>query len=173
MARSVSFVLTVLLLVVSGSFVAPTPAQQSSAQSELLTEVRRLREAIESLASSNARVQIVFGRLQIQEQRTAAALQRAEAARLALVKNASGIAQMTEVLKSQEAASSPPLKPYEVEAARIESAAIRRQLEFMEAERTRLTIDEGDASSALNQEQNRWSDLNRQLEELERLLAKK
>ena len=50
--------------------------QPSATPAELLTEVRLLRRAIEALAGTNARVQIVFGRLQLQEQRTAAAVKR-------------------------------------------------------------------------------------------------
>jgi len=42
----------------------------------------------------------------------------------------------------------------------------------MESERVRLAADEAEAATALNQEQGRWSDLNRQLEELERALTK-
>ena len=45
-----------------------TGAQDTSTQ--LLQEVRRLREAIETMVSTGARVQIVFGRLQLPVIRT-------------------------------------------------------------------------------------------------------
>jgi hypothetical protein len=48
----------------------------------------------------------------------------------------------------------------------------RRELARAEAERARLMNEEAEAAGALNLEQGRWSDLNRQLEELERQLAK-
>ena len=41
------------------------------------------------------------------------------------------------------------------------------------SERVRLAGDETEAATTLNQEQGRWSDLNRQLDELERALAKR
>jgi hypothetical protein len=53
-----------------------TPPAQESTSAQLLQEVRRLREAIETMVSTGARVQIVFGRLQLQEQRTAGAAAR-------------------------------------------------------------------------------------------------
>ena len=41
------------------------------------------------------------------------------------------------------------------------------------AQQHRLVANETEAAAILNQEQGRWSDLNRQLEELERLLVKR
>src|SRR5688500_10486073 len=64
-------------------------ARQGAAQdvnAQLLQEVRRLREAIETMVSTGARVQIVFGRLQLQEQRTAAAVRRLDQLRETLAR---------------------------------------------------------------------------------------
>ena len=66
-----------------GAFGIGVTAQQAAPlQTELLAEVRLLRQSIEALAGTNARVQIVFGRLQLQEQRTATATARLDQARL-------------------------------------------------------------------------------------------
>jgi hypothetical protein len=47
----------------------------------------------------------------------------------------------------------------------------RHDLARIEGERARLMGEEVEAAGHLNQEQGRWVDLNRQLEELERALA--
>jgi len=164
----------VVIAIVLGLAVARLPAQQStSTQTELLAEVRLLRRAIESLAGTNARVQIVFGRLTLQEQRTAAAAKHLEEVRLTLANVTREIGDLTDHAKDLESAlDDGRRKPDEIEQARQEATMIKRQLERLEIERARLAGDEADAASALNQEQGRWSDLNRQLEELERALTK-
>jgi len=175
MARSVAFLAIIVTLITSSALVARVPAQQqASTQTELLTEVRLLRQAIESLTGVNARVQIVFGRLQLQEQRTSSAAQRFDQAREASAKYAQEIAGMTDHLKELEATiNDNRRKPEEIEQARMESTMMSRQLERMDQERLRLVANETDAANTLNQEQGRWSDLNRQLEELERLLVRR
>jgi predicted nucleic acid-binding Zn-ribbon protein len=64
-------------------------------------------------------------------------------------------------------------KPEQLEALRQELAMARREQSRIETERARLMGEESEAAGILNQEQGRWSDLNRQLEELERALAPK
>jgi chromosome segregation ATPase len=175
MTRPVAVMAIALALVASGAFSARVPAQQqASMQAELLTEVRLLRQSIESLAGTNARVQIVFGRLTLQEQRTENAAKRLEGARAALARVTQEIAGMTEQAADVENTQNDSRrKPEEIEQARRESVMIKRALDRFEIERARLAGDEVDAASTLNQEQGRWSDLNRQLEELERALVKR
>jgi septation ring formation regulator EzrA len=174
MARFITFIAIVAAIAVSGAFVARVPAQQQAPmQTELLTEVRLLRQAIESLAGTNARVQIVFGRLTLQEQRVSNAAKRLDDARAALTKVTQQIAGMTEHGKDLENTQNDSRrKPEELEQARMEAAMTKRALERLENDRARLAGDEAEAASVLNQEQGRWSDLNRQLEELERALIK-
>ena len=175
MPRTVAFIAIVIVFITSGAFVARVPAQQqASTQTELLAEVRLLRQAIESLTGVSARVQIVFGRLQLQEQRTSSAVQRLDQAREAAAKFTREMAGMNDHLKDLEREiSEGRRKPEEIEQVKAESAMIARDLERMEQERLRLVTNENDAANVLNQEQGRWSDLNRQLEELERALAKR
>lgn len=167
------FALVAVLVLTSGALVARLPAeQQSPAQTELLAEVRLLRQAIESLAGTNARVQIVFGRLQLQEQRTATAARRLDDLRGALAAVSMRAAEAADRLKELEAAMADARhKPEEIEAMRQEMTRGRREAERIETERARLMGEEAEAAGALNLEQGRWSDLNRQLEELERLLT--
>ena len=173
MTRLLTCVALVFVITAIG-FVAPLPAQQAaSMQTELLAEVRLLRQAIQAMAGSNARVQIVFGRLTLQEQRTANAARRLDEARLALAKVDQQINDLTDQAgRVEDAVNDTRRKPEEIEQIRVEAAWTKRQLERVGIERQRLAAEEAEAAAALNQEQGRWSDLNRQLEELERVLAR-
>ena len=65
---SVTVVCAAALLATSHFTVRPV-AQQPDTTAALLVEVRGLRAALEQLASAGPRVQLMFGRLQLQEQR--------------------------------------------------------------------------------------------------------
>ena len=160
-----------LILAVFG--IGVSAQQAAPLETELLTEVRLLRQAIEGLAGTNARVQIVFGRLQLQEQRTAAATARLDQARSALDDLNLRATQINDQIKRLEAlAEDTRLKPEQLEQTRVELRMLTREGERLETERARLMTAESDAAGTLNQEQGRWSDLNRQLDELERQLSK-
>jgi hypothetical protein len=164
-------VVAALILAVLGIRVA-AQQQTTPLQTELLTEVRLLRQSIEALAGTNARVQIVFGRLQLQEQRTAAASRRLDDLRAALAEVTRRAGEMGDRVKEiEDWPSDAPTRAEQLEAMRQELAVTRRELIRIEAERTRLIGEEAEAAGILNQEQGRWSDLNRQLEELERALV--
>ena len=172
MARSLAFVVLVIAIIASGALVARMPAQQpASIQTELLTEVRLLRQSIEMLAGSNARVQIVFGRLQLQEQRTEAAAKRIETAKQALyVFYLRANPHFDRLKEIEEELADTRLKPEQLDELRRELPIVKRATERLEPERAQLMQDQADAEMILNQEQGRWADLNRQLEELERAL---
>jgi hypothetical protein len=174
MIRSAAAVTAILTLVLMAVFVTGAPAQQPvPLQTELLGEVRLLRQAIEGLAGNNARVQLAFGRLQLQEQRTTAAAKRLDDLRAGLRNVDRQAAETADRLKDFEAlGDNSARKPEEIEDMKDMLAMMRRESVRLEAERVRLTGEEAEAASVLNLEQGRWSDLNRQLEELERALAK-
>jgi chromosome segregation ATPase len=151
-----------------------TPGQAQSAGGEkdaLLQEVRLLRQAIETLVGTNARVQIVFGRLQLQEQRTATTAKRLEDVRGALSKVVMQIAQMTESLQRYEELDLSTLEPKRREQIPMEIRSLKSELQLLETERQRLATQEADAANQLALEQNTWNDLNRSLDELERSLT--
>ena len=175
MNRPAALVTAVVTILILGGFVARLPAQQSaSLQTELLAEVRLLRQSIELLAGANARVQIVFGRLQLQEQRTATAARRLDELRNAVSGISMRAAEMGDRIRElEETTNDSRLKPEQLEAMRAELAMARRELGRIEAERARVMAEEAEAAGALNLEQGRSSDLNRQLEDLERSLAPK
>jgi hypothetical protein len=154
------------------AWARPAFTQSAGQESALLTEVRLLRRAIEALASNGSRIQLVFGRLQLQEQRTTQAVRRLEDAKSALGKhmaimNAAGN-RVTEV----ESTLSEGRRPADQLKAMEEALShFKRELAQLEPERVRLVSEEADAAQSLAVEQARWSDLNRQVEDLERLLA--
>jgi chromosome segregation ATPase len=166
-----------ILLACAFSIVAMIPsramAQAESPQlTELLSEVRLLRQAVESMAGVSVRVQIVFGRLQLQEQRVSAAQQRVDGIRERLTGLTNNIAEFNAVIKQLEETdtASNPKKQEEVTNMLRESKA---QIARLENERASVMTEEADAAGRLAQEQGQASDLNRALEELERALLPK
>lgn len=170
MTRPVTFVAIVFAIAAIALSIRVPAQQATSTQTELLTEVRLLRQAIQALAGTNARVQIVFGRLTLQEQRTATAAKRLDEKREALRKITNEIAMLSAQAETLERMQG--RKPEEAQQAEKEGGMLTRMVQQMETERLRLVTEEAEAANELNQEQGRWSDLNRQLEELERALAK-
>lgn len=150
----------------------PASAQsESSERTALLQEVRLLRQAIETLVGTSARVQIVFGRLQLQEQRTATTARRLEDVRGALSKVVNQVTQATDNLQRYEAMDLNALEQNERQAVPLRIRALKADLQVLETERLRLATQESDAANQLPLEQNTWSDLNRSLDELERSLT--
>jgi chromosome segregation ATPase len=150
----------------------PPSAQDTSTQ--LLQEVRRLREAIETMVSTGARVQIVFGRLQLQEQRTSTAARRLEELRQSLARTTREAAELsTRAAELDERLRNFRGKPEAVENIEAEITQLKRVSTQMEAERARLQNEEAAAAAALAAEQSRWIELNQQLDELDRSLGRR
>jgi cell division septum initiation protein DivIVA len=173
MTRAVTLLIVGSVIAV-GAAVATASSDQTPAQDSpaLLNEVRLLRQAIEQLAGNGTRVQIAFGRLQLQEQRTATAARRLEDVRANLTRLTYQATETAERLKDVEGLGTTGNRTPEEEAdLREMQKMMTRELRRIEAERARLIAEEVDAASVLASEQGRWSDLNRQLEELERSLA--
>jgi chromosome segregation ATPase len=174
MIRSLAIGLFATALLMSGLAMATVRGEQSASQesSALLNEVRLLRHAIEMLAGTGARVQIVFGRLQLQEQRTTAAVRRLDDLRSAVVNATNRAADMADRIKDVEALINDGRRaPEEQPAIQQELQHAKREWTRLEAERARLAAEEADAAALVAQEQGRWSDLNRQLEDFERALT--
>lgn len=161
-------------LTLASVILQATPCQAQSAGGEkdaLLQEVRLLRQAIETLVGTNARVQIVFGRLQLQEQRAATTARRLDDLRGALAKVVGQIAQMTESLQRYEELDLAALEPRLREQIPGSIRSVKSELQLLETERARLATQEADAANQLALDQNTWNDLNRSLDELERSLT--
>ena len=150
-----------------------SPPTQDSTSAQLLQEVRRLREAIETMVATGARVQIVFGRLQLQEQRAATAARRLDELREQLSRVAKESSMMAAAMQDMEEKLSGTRSQEERGNFENEILQMKRMLVQAETERARLQNEESLAAGAQASEQGRWTELNQQLDELERALAKR
>ena len=146
---------------------------QQAENAELLSEIRTLRQTIETVVATGIRVQIVFGRLQIQEQRTVLATQRLDEARQRLTFVTDQIADAaTELKRATEAAEG----SRDAEQ-REQLVASRRYTESylarLEQERGQAAAAQAEAEHCLALEQGQWSDLSQRLEDLERSLTRR
>lgn len=152
------------------------PQQDPDILGALLVEVRGLRQAMEQIGTSGARVQLSLGRLQLQEQRVSATIRRLESVRDARAKaeqdHASSMAQFAnmEKLFKDNAKDAPPgeMNPF---LAMI--AGFKKSVAMSEAEIQRLQNEEAQLEAQIATEQARWADINRALEDLERTLSKR
>ena len=152
---------------------SPAHAQQDPTV-QLLQEVRLLRQAIESLVATGSRVQIVFGRLQLQEQRTATTARRLDDLREALARVSREASEISARLQDvEERLRDSRGNPEERAGLENELQQLKRVVTFTESERQRLQNEESLAAGALASEQARWGELNQQLEDLERALTKR
>lgn len=138
---------------------------------ELLVEVRALRIAMERSATVGARIQLLVARVQLQEQRIAELSRRAAAVRDELSKMDMGIAQFADQLIDMQAALDRGISDPK------QRVQMERELEHLKAEQARpnkrrqdLLNEESLLSQQLAADQGRWSDVNGQLDELERSL---
>jgi DNA repair exonuclease SbcCD ATPase subunit len=175
MVRRSTALYLVLIVCVATAWAAPAITQGPAVpESALLSEVRLLRQAIETLAGNGSRIQLVFGRLQLQEQRTTAAVRRLTEARSTLASHMVSLGAVANRLTELETSlSSTSHSAEETQAMQDALAHYKRESARLEAERVRLATEEADAAQSLSQEQARWSDINRQVEELERMLAQR
>jgi hypothetical protein len=162
-------------------FVASVAAQGARPQepdvlSALLTEVRGLRQAMEQMASAGPRVQLALGRLQLQEQRVNTMIRRLETIRADVAKaekeQAQSQAQLAqfEGMFKQNAADVEPGKPNPM-AGMLDG--FRQAVAGSQAEIQRLQEEEVQLQQQIAAEQGRWSEINRAVEDLERVLQKR
>jgi hypothetical protein len=176
LVRGVLFVVLVAAAALGGSLVAR--AQQASAQpdvlSALLTEVRGLRTAMETMASAGPRVQLVLGRVQLQEQRILNQIRRHDAVAESLALARRQLEPLAERVKNvAESLNAPGVDPETRRGRENELADVKTEWARANAEVQRLVAEEAMLAQDVSAEQNRWSDLNQRLEELERALARR
>jgi hypothetical protein len=148
--------------------VTPTPEVLSA----LLVEVRGLRAAMEQMASAGPRVQLALGRLQLQEQRINNQIRRLDTIRVA-ISEALEDREKSEIMvrdlqnRLREGVSAEAQQELEQELKKW-----RAQLARADADVKRLTAEETMLPQDIAAEQNRWSEINQRLEELDRGLGR-
>jgi hypothetical protein len=139
----------------------------------LLVEVRGLRAAMEQMASAGPRVQLALGRLQLQEQRVNTMLRRLEEVRTALTPARSASDDFSGRLARLERAARTSTNEEQRKEAEEAVPQIRAEAQRAAAEVHRLQTEESTLLQDIAGEQNRWTELNQRLEELERSLDRR
>ena len=139
----------------------------------LLVEVRGLRAAMEQMASAGPRVQLALGRLQLQEQRVNNLLRRLETTRGSLAGAQREEEKFRQNLAELEEASRTAEDAEDRRRAGGELKMLKPAHARFVADVQRFQLEESGTLQELASEQGRWSDINRQMEELERALVKK
>jgi hypothetical protein len=160
-------------LVMSAALSGPARGQEPAGgalTAALLTEVRGLRSAIEQLASSNARIQLAIGRLQIQEQRVNTLLRQQIEVRQKLVEadrlsaqNEARLADLLDYLGTISDSGERAAMTQEIAQLKQIVAAENSALQKMRA-------DEAEISGLVSSEQGRWNAINQELDSLDRAL---
>jgi hypothetical protein len=138
----------------------------------LLVEMRALRGAIERLASSNARIQLAIGRLQIQEQRVNALLQQQVDVRQKLAEAERLYAQDEARLADLIDAVATISEPGERQAVVAEIGALKMTVSSASAALLKMRSDEAELAGLVSGEQGRWNVINQELDALDEALRR-
>ena len=136
----------------------------------LLVEVRGLRVAMERAATVGARIQLLVARVQMQEQRIAESSRRANAIRDDVSSIDMQISQLTAMVRQFERGTA-RVSPEEQREVETMMEMQKQQLAAAEKRRQDLANEEAMLSQQIAADQSRWSDINHQLDELERSLT--
>ena len=175
MRRTLVLVSVALLLLVGAfgtSMIARQDRQDPDVLAALLVEVRGLRAAMEQLGAAGPRVQLALGRLQLNEQRITTYLRR-----LAEVRDRLPDAELNvRNCQKQVAEHAEAIRDAGLPAPRWATEELKkRQADLADANATllRLRTEETKLSQEIATEQDRWSEINRQLEDLDRALTRR
>jgi hypothetical protein len=173
-ALRVLLVVTLMTLGATGRpLTAPTqqPVAAPDTISALLVEVRGLRGALEQMATAGPRVQLALGRVQLQEQRILNQTRRLDEVSESLVDARRRLEPMTQRIKTLKEFVEMDPTPEIRRGREQELADAKGEWARLNLDVQRLTAQETALAADLAAEQNRWTDFNRLLEDLERTLA--
>lgn len=160
-------------LAVALSLAGQDPARQPEPLSTqaIVLELRLLRQAVEQVLSASVRVQLLMGRLQLQEARIQALIRQGGE----IDSQLAGMAAEREALTSQrrmlEKVPDRSTDPEEREFAAQQLASLAERLKQIDSRHATLLAEQASVQQMVLTEQTRWGDFNNRLEELERLLA--
>jgi hypothetical protein len=174
--RGLRFAAIIAAAAVGGSLA--TRAQQVAGPPDvttaLLIEVRGLRAALEEMATAGPRVQLLFGRVQLQEQRIINQVRRHDAVMADLAGARKRLEPLTDQIKMlSKVLTGLGLEPESRREFEAELAARKTEWERANADVQRLVAEEALLAQEVAAEQTRWTDFNQRLEELERTLARR
>jgi DNA repair exonuclease SbcCD ATPase subunit len=131
----------------------------------LVTEIRALRADLNRVAGANIRAQLLFGRLQLQEQRTVTLSRQLNADQKELAAVTQQRIDAEERLKAIE--ESTTVKPEQREDGIRQFRMIIKDRQRAEQQ---LRLRESSLAAMVAEEQARWNDFSSRLDELERAL---
>jgi hypothetical protein len=170
MRRGITIGIGLALVVVS---VISGQSQRSPAtMDDLLLEMRGLRADLAQSSSGSLRAQLVMGRAQVQEQRMAA-LRRELIDIQFQLRVATQQRERTDALALdvEQGIRSGNLGTDRIRQLERELADVKDRLVREQRLEQELRYKEGELATTLSTEQNRWSDFNSRLDELERALS--
>ena len=176
MRRTVGAVSLGLGLIVVSAFAPSIFARQARQEpgvlGALLVEVRGLRAAIEQMSSASARVQLAMGRLQLNEQRITTYMRRLDEIRDRRPGAELEVQKRQRELNAYADAIRASVKPTPPE---IDEEFKRQKGELADASAylLRLQTEEAQLAREIATEQDRWTEINRTLEELDRVLTRR
>jgi chromosome segregation ATPase len=135
----------------------------------LVTEIRGLRVDLNRVAGANIRSQLLFGRLQLQEQRTVTLSRQLDTIQEQLAKTVAQRAELEDRLKEMEES---PRTDMPLEVRQGIERNVRRELTSLQAREQQLRQQQSSLSAAVADEQARWTDFSSRLDELERALVR-
>ena len=164
--------LVLALMLAAPAVFGQTASTDSSTLQALLSEVRQLRQQLQSYTAASQRTQILFFRIQTQQAQVARASQRAEDAR-------NKVADIQNERKNSEANAKAAQESLEHPDPRVdrtslenEAAFYKRRLEGLPGEEQQRQAKLSEAEEQLRAEQAKLDDLNAQLDELDKTLQK-
>jgi hypothetical protein len=156
-------------LALAGQNPAPQPDPLSS--QAIVQELRLLREAVEAVLATNVRVQLLMGRLQLQEARIQSLVRQGTE----IDSQLAGMEAERQALGNQrrmlEKVPDRSTDPSEREFAAQQLVSLAERLKQLESRHTSLLAEQANVQQLVLTEQSRWGDFNNRLEELERLLG--
>jgi hypothetical protein len=169
-----ALVLAATAIGAAGLPAAAQPARTDDVLAALLIEMKGLRVATEQMASGGAQAQLLVGRLQVQETRLTAMIQRLDDVRDRLSQARTEYDLARDSLKMQEKyvghegldGVSAADRDAVLQETKAQVAAAKTRVDALAADEMQIA---GDAAI----EQQRWIAINQRLEELERALAKR
>jgi chromosome segregation ATPase len=158
-------------IAVSVAVLGQQPAPQTDSTAALVQELRALRLAVEQMLAANVRVQLLMGRLQLQETRIISLGRQStdiEARLTGLRQEKDGLAMQQKVFAFMPDKTE---DPKEREEAKRQTEALAERLKEIDARYLALQNEQANIQQMIETEQGRWGDFNQRLEELERLLG--
>ena len=159
-----------LLFFPAAAFCQSSPTDSQTLQA-LLAEVRQLRKDLQTTTAAAQRVQILLYRLQAQEANVARASRRADEAKTRLAASQNEHRVMTAELKrNEDALNDSAIAPTDHKQAEDSVSRIKTRLEQIEIEEQQRQTAEIEAENELQTERLKLTDLQDQLDRLQKTL---